>query len=290
MVAGIVYSQPQVGAITPEMRATANEAYQKQDWKTAATGYEKIVKAEDKNVGARYRYGVALTNMARNADAKREFENVFAASPNAIFALALARVHARLGDTKGAMEVLEKSIALGGIAPETLSAEKDFAPMKNDARFADILKRSDITVNPCKASPEFRQFDFWIGGWEAKNPQGLVAGTSSIQLILGTCTIFENWTGTSGTNGKSFNIYDTTDKKWHQTWVDDKGTFTHYIGGIEDGKMVITADTVISAKKTLAKMTFSKQPNGDVRQHGENSTDDGKTWATTFDLMYARKK
>jgi hypothetical protein len=284
-------AQPQVGgAITAEMRTAANDAYQKQDWQAAVVHYEKIVKIEEKNVGARYRYGVALMNVGRNAEAKTEFENVFVASPNAVFALSLARVNARLADRKSAFDVLEKSIALGGIAPETLTNEKDFASIKNDPKFADIVKRSDLAVNPCKASPEFRQFDFWIGEWDAKNPQGLVAGTSSIQLILGTCIIYENWTGTSGTNGKSFNIYDTSDKKWHQTWVDDKGTFSHYIGGIEDGKMVITADTLAGGKKMLAKMTFTKMPNGDVRQHGENSTDEGKTWTTTFDFIYVRKK
>jgi hypothetical protein len=107
---------------------------------------------------------------------------------------------------------------------------------------------------------------------------------------LGQCIIFENWTSGSGSSGKSFNIYDVTDKKWHQTWVDDKGTFTHYIGGFVDGEMVVVADTSIGGKKTLAKMTFSKLPNGDVRQFGENSTDDGKTWTTSFDLTYSRKK
>jgi len=37
-------------------------------------------------------------------------------------------------------------------------------------------------------------------------------------------------------------------------------------------------------------MTFSRLPDGNVRQHGENSTDDGKTWTTTFDFKYVRVK
>jgi hypothetical protein len=291
VLAASAIAQTQVGtAITPEMRTAANEAYQKQDWKQASVRYEAILKAEDKNVGARYRFGMALMNLGKNAEAKRELDNAFAASPNAVFALALARVNARLNDKASAFDVLEKSISLGGIAPETLKSEKDFSSLAQDAKFQDIVRRSDLAVNPCKATPEFRQFDFWIGEWEAKNPQGLVGGTSSIQLILGTCIIFENWSGTSGTNGKSFNIYDTTDKKWHQTWVDDKGTFTHYVGGIQNGGMVLVADTIVGGKKALAKMTFTKLPNGDVRQHGENSTDEGKTWTTTFDFTYVRKK
>lgn len=54
--------------------------------------------------------------------------------------------------------------------------------------------------------------------------------------------------------------------------------------------MVVTADTLIGGKKSLARMTFSKLPNGDVRQFGENSADDGKTWTTSFDLIYSKKK
>jgi hypothetical protein len=284
-------AQSQPGAVvTPEMRQAANEAYQKQEWQTAAASYEKILKLEDKNAGARYRYGVALMNLNKNAAAKAAFDAVLAASPNPVFALSLARVNARLEDSKAVFETLEKSIALGGIAPEILTGEKDFASLKNDPKFKDIVRRSDLAVNPCKAAPEFRQFDFWLGEWDAKNTQGITVGTSNIQMILGSCIIFENWSGGSGTNGKSFNVYDTNDKKWHQTWVDDKGTFTHYIGGLVEGKMVLDSDTVVNGKKAIGRMTFSKLPNGDVRQHGERSTDEGKTWTTSFDFIYSKKK
>lgn len=288
---GVTFAQPQPdSSVTPETRAAANDAYQKQDWKAAAAAYEKIVKAEEKNVGARYRYGISLLGLGDNMNAQSQLENVFAASPNAIFALALSRAYARNGNKSKTYETLERSVRLGGIAPETLNTEADFASLRSEPRFVELVKRSDMAVNPCKASPEFRQFDFWIGEWDVKNPQGVLSGSSSVQLILGQCIIFENWTGGSGTNGKSFNIYDANDKKWHQTWVDDKGTFTHYIGGLVDGKMVVVAETIIAGQKTLAKMTFSKLPNGDVRQFGENSTDDGKTWVTAFDLIYSRKR
>ena len=283
-------AQPQPGsAITPEMRTAANDAFQKQDWKTAAAAYEKIVKAEEKNAGARYRYGMSLLGVGSNADAQTQLENVFTASPNPIFGLALARAYARNNSKDKAYETLEKSITLGGISPDSLNSEADFASIKAEAKFVDLVKKHDVAVNPCKASPSFREFDFWNGEWEAKNTQGVTVGSSSIQLILGQCIIFENWS-TPVSSGKSFNIYDTTDKKWHQTWVDDKGTFTNYIGGMVDGKMVLDSDTMFNGKKAIGRMTFSKLPNGDVRQHGERSIDEGKTWSTTFDFNYIRKK
>jgi hypothetical protein len=271
------------------MRAEANVFYQKQDWQNAAAAYEKIVKAEDANIGARYRLGLSLLGLNKNADAQPHLDKAFTASPNPIFALALARVHARMGNKEKAYEVLDKSPALGGIAPESLEAEKDFASFKSEPRFKELVKKSDLAVNPCKASPKFREFDFWIGEWDAKNAQGIVVGSSSIQLILGECVIFENWS-TPVSSGKSFNIFDTNDGKWHQNWVSDKGVSTHYVGGLIDGKMAIVSESTRNGVKTLAKMTFSKLPNGDVRQHGESSTDEGKTWTTTFDFTYVRKK
>lgn len=276
-------------AAMPQMKQEANDFYQKQDWQNALKAYEKIVSLEETNIGARYRYGFVLLNLNKNEEAKTQLEKVYASSPNPIFAQQLARAYARLGSAEKVYEVLEKSLTLGGIAPETLTAEKDFAALKEESRFKELVKKSDLAVNPCKASPEFRQFDFWIGEWDAKNVQGIVVGSSSIQQILGQCVIFENWS-TPVSNGKSFNIFNATDKKWHQTWVDDKGTFTHYIGEIKDGKMIYVADTTAGGKKNLAKMTFSKLDNGDVRQFGENSVDDGKTWTTTFDFTYIKKK
>ena len=298
LFAGIVFSfsfcvlaQAQPGSgVTPEMRAKANALYQANDWANAATAYQKIVDLEPKNPNANYRLGLSLLNLNRNTEAIPPLDASLSASPNPVFALALARAYARSNNRAKAFEVIEKSTTMGGIAPEALSSEADFAAWREDTAFKDLVRRSDLAVNPCKASPEFRQFDFWIGEWDVKNPQGVPAGSSTIQLILGQCTIFENWSGGGGSNGKSFNIYDTNDKRWHQTYVDDKGTFTHYIGGLVDGKMVLTADTIAAGKKTLARMTFSKLENGDVRQFGENSTDGGKTWTTAFDLVYSRKK
>lgn len=286
-----IHSQTQpVSGVTAEMRSQANVLYQASDWTMAAAAYQKIVDLEPKNPNANYRLGLSLLNLNKNVEAQKHLDISFTTSPNPVFALALARSYARANNKVKAFATIEKSTTVGGIAPETLAAEKDFAGWKDDAGFKELLRKSDLAVNPCKASPEFRQFDFWIGEWDVKNPQGVPSGSSSIQIILGQCIIFENWSGGGGSNGKSFNIYDTNDKKWHQTYVDDKGTFAHYIGGLVDGKMVVVADTVIAGKKTWAKMTFSKMPNGDVRQFGENSTDDGKTWTQSFDLIYSRKK
>ena len=279
----------QTTAVTQEMRQEANRYYQAGEWAKAAAAYQKIIAIEDGNPNARYRLGTSLLNLNRNAEALAHLERAFKATPNPSFALALTRAYARVGNKDKMLSTLEMSLMMGGIPADQLTTEKDFGPWLNDPAFKDIVRRSDLAAHPCKASQEFRQFDFWIGEWEVHGPQGAAAGTSSVQLMLDQCVIQENWTGT-GNEGKSFNLYDRSDGKWHQTWVSDKGVFTHYVGGLVNGEMVLTADTTQNGKRVLQRMTFTKLPGGEVRQHGQSSNDDGKTWTTTFDLTYVRKK
>ena len=135
-----------------------------------------------------------------------------------------------------------------------------------------------------------RDFDFWLGSWEVRDPEGKLVGHNRIESAHGGCVLIENWTSTSGVTGTSVNLYDRDRERWHQTWVDASGSMTHYVGDLEGDKMVLVSQTVTNGKRSLGKMTFSKLPDGNVRQHGEASTDDGKTWTTTFDFKYVRVK
>jgi hypothetical protein len=42
--------------------------------------------------------------------------------------------------------------------------------------------------------------------------------------------------------------------------------------------------------KTMTRMTFFNLGPDKVRQLGENSSDDGKTWTTVWDAIYTRKQ
>jgi hypothetical protein len=146
---------------------------------------------------------------------------------------------------------------------------------------------------PCATDTMYRQFDFWIGNWEVHGKKGL-AGYSKIDRILDSCIILENWTSASqGYAGKSFNTYNASTKQWQQTWVDNSGGSTEYLRGwAEKDKIVFHADKNVGqgGKNFLRRLTFYKLSSDKVRQHGERSDDDGKTWTTEYDLEYRRKK
>ncbi len=142
---------------------------------------------------------------------------------------------------------------------------------------------------PCTAPP-YRQFDFWIGDWNVLTPDGKPAGSSRITAILGGCAILEEWTGAGGPSiGRSFNIFDASHKRWHQTWVDNGGTLAQFDGGVTNGAMILEGPAVgPKGEALLSRMTFTPLLDGRVRQVWANSSDGGKTWTDVFDGFYSR--
>jgi hypothetical protein len=146
---------------------------------------------------------------------------------------------------------------------------------------------------PC-SQPECRQFDFWIGEWEVTGPQGSVAGHNSIQKVLGGCALHESWKSANGASvGHSYNIYDATTGRWHQTWVDNSGTLLQLDGGFVGGKMVLTGSRPPAqpgAMDVMQRISWEKKSDNEVRQLWETSPDGGQTWSVAFDGTYRRKK
>ena len=138
--------------------------------------------------------------------------------------------------------------------------------------------------------PECRQFDFWVGDWEVRNADGRILGSNRIEKILGGCVLEENWSGARGLRGRSFNLYDASDRRWHQTWVDSQGSLLLLAGGLRDGRMVMEGVTTQPDGKTLAhRITWEPLPDGRVRQHWETSPAGGSAWTDAFLGFYNRR-
>jgi hypothetical protein len=159
--------------------------------------------------------------------------------------------------------------------------------------YLPVFAQQPVPSLPCSANPVYRQFDFWIGEWEAFGAKGK-GGDSKVERILDSCVILENWTSAqAGYSGKSYNTFNTSTGKWQQYWVDNKGGVAEYFDGhFENDKMILQTANLKQpdGKFKIQKMTFHKISADKVRQHGESSTDGGKTWKTDFDLEYRRKK
>jgi hypothetical protein len=137
-------------------------------------------------------------------------------------------------------------------------------------------------------TPEFRQFDFWIGDWDVTT-NGQPAGTNLITLEEDGCVIHEHWKGSRGGTGQSFNFYTRTSKQWRQTWIDNSGNPLDLYGEYRDRKMTLTGKTPAARGSVIQRITFFDNPDGTVRQLWESSTDDGKTWVVAFDGLYRKR-
>jgi hypothetical protein len=145
-------------------------------------------------------------------------------------------------------------------------------------------------------TPESHQFDFWVGKWEV-HPNGgadKIIAHSLIEKKYTGCAIRENWMPLGkevNGGGGSLSLYDAKSKQWRQTWIDSTGTRVDLDGGFANGVMSITglwANFAGPGKDALVRMNYKKQPDGQIRQWAEASSDNGKSWQKTFDFLYRR--
>jgi tetratricopeptide (TPR) repeat protein len=253
--------------------------------------YEKVLQSAPKDSDSWENLGSAYMQTSRYADAQRAFQKALDtgfSGPTGKYNLACA--YARLGDKQRALDLLSELITQKYAFP--IAADPDLASLSKEPRFQELAATVQRLSEPCKdkAHAEFRQLDFWIGEWEVFGGTQK-AGDSSIQLILKDCVVLENWVGTTGDSGKSFNKYNTITKKWEQFWVSDTGSTQHFTGELVDGEMRYVLEQPLRSGGTLIRhLTFSKLPDGRVRQLSQGSTDGGKTWGTEYDYVYVPKK
>lgn len=256
-----------LAAQAPTAARGADSAYFRSDYAVALAGYRDLVKRDTANAIAWFR---------------------------------IARTYARLGDREAALTYLDSAatsaVVAGSAGPTVIRDEPDFASLKSDAQFMDVVKRVDAVRHPCPGGAQTTQFDFWIGVWNVSpwNTPGAppaAAGVNDVHPILEHCVIFENWTGNGGGNGKSFNFFDTNVGKWRQVWVADGGGSLDYTGEFRDGAMRFEGWTLgTNGQRVLQKLTFTPFGRDTVRQTFEASTDAGTTWTTGFDGRYVRQR
>jgi hypothetical protein len=142
---------------------------------------------------------------------------------------------------------------------------------------------------PC-ADPEYHQFDFWVGRWQVV-PTGASkqVAASVIEKLYDGCAIRENWIPIGQAGGGSLSSYVKAEHAWRQTWVDSSGSRAEFKGGWNGQAMVLTGPWPLpDGRARLVRMTYTPGPDGSVRQAGEASFDDGRSWRPTFDFTYRR--
>lgn len=142
---------------------------------------------------------------------------------------------------------------------------------------------------PC-AADEYRQFDFWLGDWDVTAAGAKKSGAENhISSQHGGCVVLEEYTAGAFT-GMSINFYDNGQKRWRQTWMSNAGQPLYLAGGLDDAGAMVLSDKGLVDSDTVNRITWTANDDGSVRQHWEQSSDDGEIWSTVFDGLYTHKK
>lgn len=286
-----VVEMPAPAQSAPPSAQEANALFEAKKWPEAAQAYEAITKAEPNNGRAWFRLGTSLYSLGKYEQAASAFER---AAELLNFQLAMynaAASYMHLNNKPKAYEWLERAADAGFALPDLLNQDQDFASLRREPRYSELVKRIAVNAAPCTNIPEYRQLDFWIGEWNILVQQpGAPPASSSVQSIISSCVIFENFTQ-GAYSGKSFSYYDAAIGKWRQTWVDSTGGSAYYVGEYKDGAMRFEGETHPRVGKAVkVRMTFFNLGPERVRQLGEMSDDNGETWKVRYDLTYVRKK
>jgi hypothetical protein len=276
--------------------AAASDAFNKRDWARAADAYAAVVRS-DTTIAANYvRLAIALTELGRFDDARRELavaERRGAAAPQVAFRRALIAAAQNRLDSAFAQLKLATDAGMGSL-PIPGDSLTPMRKLKSDSRFAAFTEAMDRNARPCMHDDKYKQFDFWLGTWDVR-PRGVVGGPASrnvITKIENGCVVLESYTTPGAYTGQSYNIWDRTRQKWFQYWVDNTGGLHEYSGNFIDGAMRYEGSLPGGPQtggRTTFRVTFHPMPPDSMRQHGEALQANG-TWVTSYDLIYTRVK
>jgi tetratricopeptide (TPR) repeat protein len=275
----------------------ADSFYYAHDWKNAKKIYESVLKDTSHNSIAWNRLGFSNYNLGNNDEALKGFQKSLAYNPippvKASALSRMARVHSLRNEKQKALTELDSAISAGYSNLSELDSLKEFNNLRSEASFIKLREKMYGIAYPCMINPHAREFDFWAGDWDvyATGTKTLV-GHNAVQIISGGCALLENWTSPAST-GKSINYFDPVTKKWKQAWAGS------YAAGIQEFVNGEYKDSAMRFKfeirdaqghRIIGRFIFYNEGPAQVRQFNETSADDGKTWTTSYDFTYIRKK
>jgi hypothetical protein len=154
-----------------------------------------------------------------------------------------------------------------------------------------ILPLISISQEDCACcTKQHHQFDFWVGDWEVFNDKGDKMGENLVEKLEDNCILNENWTGTKGGSGKSYNYYDPSDETWNQLWISNTGNILKLKGKASENMMVLKSEPVTGEKGDYYnQISWTKNEDGSVTQLWEIYDLQGKPLSDAFKGTYRKK-
>ena len=191
------------------------------------------------------------------------------------------------------MAELLEAVNAGFAQPEQIETDSDLQRLRGNPQFATLVEQAHRNQQPCEYQRENRQFDFWLGEWNVvPTSAGGPVGASRIEKALSGCVIWENWSSLGWTyEGKSYNTWNASLKRWDQFSVDNSGGMIRFYGALKESVMDFWTDDIPQPDGTKLRrhLQFFNLVPDKVWQFSSGSKDGGKTWSVEYDFTYLRK-
>ena len=228
---------PAAEAPTP-VADPAELAFEQRRWEDAIAEYREILAAYPEDRLSLLRIAQAQRELRRHDDALATLEQARTANaPEAMIDLERARNFALHGRDDDALAALDAADHSGLRALTLVEQAHEFDEYREISRFQRVYRNVRARVFPCESVPEASDFDFWIGRWEVRLPDGTLVGTNKIEKRDGGCSIQERWEGAGGSSGTSVSFFLPSRGEWRQVWTGSGGTLFDITGKLVDGAM-----------------------------------------------------
>lgn len=131
-------------------------------------------------------------------------------------------------------------------------------------------------------------FDFWVGAWDCAFEGGHAVNTVTREFagnVLQERFVMDEpqlW------NGLSVSVFQPDTGLWQQTWVDDGGSYWHFIGTSVDGDPSFATPGPVDGHQLYKRMVFSDITADSFAWRWESSPDQ-ETWTQNWAISYSRR-
>jgi hypothetical protein len=269
----------------------AELAFEQGRWEDAINEYREILAAYPEDRLSLLRIAQAQRELKRHDDALTTLETARTANaPEAMIDLERARNLALLGRDDEALAALDAADHSGLRALALVESTPEFEAYRDSSRFQRVYRNIRARVYPCEGVAEASAFDFWVGRWEVRMPDGTLIGTNNITKRDGGCSIQERWEGAGGSTGTSISFYLPSREEWRQVWTGSGGTLFDITGTGGNGSMHMegTIEYVETNRVVAFRGNWTEGADGRVRQRLEEFDLAAQTWVLWFDGFYRR--
>jgi tetratricopeptide (TPR) repeat protein len=277
---------------SPAIADPADLAFEEGRWLDAISEYRRILDQSPEDRLSLLRIAQAQRELKRHADALETLEEARTMNaPEAMVDFERARNLLALGQRDEGLAALDSADHVGLRALALLEESEDFAAVRGDSRFERVLRSVRGRVYPCEAMSAASEFDFWVGRWEVRMPDGTLIGHNTISKRDGGCSVVEQWDGAGGSSGTSVSFFVPSRDEWRQVWTGSSGTLIDMTGGLNGAGAMHMEGTIeyVNPERVVAfRGTWTVADDGRVRQRMEEFDLAAQAWVLWFDGIYRR--